>query len=67
MDCAVSLDWDQSDLPVRKHQVFQYGQNWYGVCGVCVRSVWNPRWSAAFNLLEYHVKDQHLTIAASSS
>jgi len=56
------------DTMRRRHQIFKYGQQWYGNCGICTRSLWSPYWSGAFGLLTLHVQGhQPLTQPSASS
>jgi len=47
----------QQEPERHRHRISKYGQNWYGDCGICMRSVWNPYWSATRDLLTLHVQD----------
>ena len=47
----------QQEPERHRHRISKYGKNWYGDCGICMRSVWNQHWSATRDLLTLHVQD----------
>ena len=51
-----SESMNQQEPETHKHRITKSGQNWYGDCGTCMHAVWNPRWSAAVDLLTLHVQ-----------